>query len=129
MSRLILAQARQPPSLCSQSNDHMRYVALACDYDGTLAHHGQVDAATIAALKKLCASGRRLLLVTGREIHDLCQVFEGLELFELIVAENGGVLYDPATREERKLAEPPPSQFVERLRALQVEPLSVGKVM
>ena len=29
----------------------MRYLALAADYDGTLAHHGKVDAPTVAALK------------------------------------------------------------------------------
>ena len=30
----------------------MRYLALCCDYDGTLAHHGAVDATTIAALER-----------------------------------------------------------------------------
>ena len=28
----------------------MRYHVLACDYDGTIAHHGRVDDETIAAL-------------------------------------------------------------------------------
>ena len=49
----------------------MRYLALACDYDGTLAQHGRVDETTLAALEKFRASGRRLLLVTGRELEDL----------------------------------------------------------
>jgi len=40
----------------------MRYHALACDYDGTLASHGRVDAATIAALQQLRRSGRKLIL-------------------------------------------------------------------
>ena len=105
----------------------MRYVVLACDYDGTLARHGHVDEPTLAALKKLRASGRKLLLVSGREIKDLRQVFPAVELFDLVVAENGGVLYDPAKRQSRNLAEPPPPRFVERLRQLKVEPLSVAK--
>jgi len=107
----------------------MRYVVLACDYDGTLARHGHVDEPTLAALKKLRASGRKLLLVSGREIKDLRQVFPAVELFDLVVAENGGVLYDPAKRQSRNLAEPPPPRFVERLRQLKVEPLSVGEVV
>src|SRR5579884_2634171 len=107
----------------------MRYVVLACDYDGTLARHGQVDEPTLAALKKLRASGRKLLLVSGREMKDLEQVFPAVELFDLIVVENGGVLYDPAKRQDRMLAEAPPEAFVQRLRELKVEPLSVGKVV
>ena len=46
----------------------MHYLALASDYDGTLATDGRVDNATIAALERLRDSGRRLLLVTGREL-------------------------------------------------------------
>lgn len=107
----------------------MRYYALATDYDGTLAHHGKVSAETRAALVRLRHSGRRLILVTGREINDLWGVFPDLHLFERVIAENGAVLYDPARREERLLAEPPPPAFVERLQANGVEPLSVGRVI
>jgi hypothetical protein len=59
----------------------MRYHVLAVDYDGTLAHHGHVDEATLEALKKLLATGRRLVLVTGRELPDLMQIFPQLDLF------------------------------------------------
>jgi hypothetical protein len=55
----------------------MRYLVLASDYDGTLAHHGQLDEPTIAALERLRSSGRRILLVTGRELADLQRVCEG----------------------------------------------------
>jgi HAD superfamily hydrolase (TIGR01484 family) len=44
----------------------MQYLALATDYDGTLAKDGQVSEQTIAALERAMASGRKLLLVTGR---------------------------------------------------------------
>jgi hydroxymethylpyrimidine pyrophosphatase-like HAD family hydrolase len=107
----------------------MRFLALAADYDGTLAHHGRVEDSTIAALRRLRASGRRLLLVTGRELPSLFRAFAHTELFDLVVAENGGLLYEPATRRERALAEPPPENLVRALRDAGVEPLSVGRVV
>src|SRR4029453_9796787 len=54
----------------------MRYLALCTDYDGTIAHDGRVDAPTIAALEELRASGRKLVLVTGRQIEDLQTVVD-----------------------------------------------------
>lgn len=105
----------------------MRYLALCCDYDGTIAHHGVVDEATIAGLERARQSGRRLLLVTGRELPDLKTVLPRLDLFDLVVAENGALLYTPATGEERALAEAPSPLLVQRLRERGVEPLSVGQ--
>jgi len=86
----------------------MHYVALATDYDGTIAHHGEVDEATLAALERLCGASRRLVLVTGRELDDLLRVLPRIDLFDMVVAENGAVLYRPATKEARMLAPPPP---------------------
>jgi HAD superfamily hydrolase (TIGR01484 family) len=105
----------------------MRYLALCTDYDGTIAHHGRVDKPTLAALEELRASGRRLVLVTGREIPDLQTVFDRLDLFELVVAENGALIYRPATREERSLVDAPSPHFVEELRRRGVERISVGR--
>lgn len=107
----------------------MRYFALASDYDGTLARHGSVDAATLEALERLRASGRRLLMVTGRELDDLLRVFPQAHLFDAIVAENGAVVYDPDTREVQPLGEPPPDEFIRELQRRGVTPLSVGRVI
>ena len=87
----------------------MRYLALATDYDGTLAKDGQVDEPTLAALERFRDSGRRLILVTGRELDELLEVFPQVDLFERVVAENGALLYRPAGREEKVLGEPPPA--------------------
>jgi hydroxymethylpyrimidine pyrophosphatase-like HAD family hydrolase len=106
----------------------MRYHVLATDYDGTLAAHGSVDQATLDKLEQVRKSGRRLVLVTGRVIDDLLQVLPRADLFDLIIAENGALLYDPANREERNLGEPPPENFVNGLRKRGI-PLSVGKVV
>src|SRR6516165_8468917 len=107
----------------------MRYFALACDYDGTLAQDGRVEDTTIAALESLRASGRKLILVTGRELEDLCSIFPSSQLFERVVAENGAVLFHPGSRQIVTLAEPPRPAFVEALRRQQVSPLSVGRVI
>lgn len=107
----------------------MHYLALACDYDGTLATDSRVDAETLAALERLRNSGRKLLLVTGRGLDDLIAAFPHLDLFERVVAENGALLYRPASREEVKLGPEPPEAFVSLLRERGVDPLSVGRVI
>src|SRR5258705_5901965 len=107
----------------------MRYHVLAADYDGTLAHHGRMDEATWAALHRLRASGRKAILVTGRELDELLALLAEPELFAGIVAENGAVLYDPATGYIRTLADPPPAQFVDELRARGVDCLTAGRVI
>ena len=107
----------------------MFFVALAVDYDGTIARDGRVDAATVEALRQVKSSGRRLILVTGRDLPDLQRAFPELELFDLVVAENGALLFNPAKKEETPLAEPPSPAFVARLRELGVAPLSVGRTI
>jgi hypothetical protein len=107
----------------------MRYLALASDYDGTLATDGRVNQETVAALERLRGSGRKLILVTGRELDDLLRTFEQIYLFDRVVAENGALLYNPATHEEKLLGSKPPEQFVTQLRDRGVDPLSVGRVI
>ena len=94
----------------------MRYLALAADYDGTLAKNGKVTKKTVAALEKLLDSGRRLIMVTGRELPDLQKHFNRLDLFDYVVAENGGLLYHPKTKAETVLGEEPPAELVDALR-------------
>jgi hydroxymethylpyrimidine pyrophosphatase-like HAD family hydrolase len=107
----------------------MRYHLLATDYDGTIASDGKVAAETVAALKDVLATGRRLVLVTGRELEDLMSVIPDLSIFERVVAENGALLYRPATKERRRLAEPPPPALLAALRRRGVAPLSSGEVI
>ncbi len=108
----------------------MRYLVVATDYDGTLATQGLVSEEAIRALERLRASGRRLILVTGREVPDLLRVLGPVDLlFDCIVAENGAVLYWPASRGTKVLADRPTDQFIRALREKHVEPLSVGQVV
>jgi HAD superfamily hydrolase (TIGR01484 family) len=87
------------------------FLALATDYDGTLAHDGVVDPNVLAALQRLKSSGRRLILVTGRELPDLQRAFPELAGCDLIVAENGALLFEPGTGRETVLAPAPPEAF------------------
>lgn len=107
----------------------MYFLALATDFDGTLAHDGAIDPAALSALARFRKAGGRVLLVTGRELADLGHVVPDLAAFDTIVAENGAVLYDPATGEERPLAPPPPAPLVAELRHRGVRPLAVGRAI
>lgn len=89
---------------------------------------GVVAKTTLAALKRLLASGRKLVLVTGRQLPDLQRIFPHLSLFERVVAENGAVLHRPATSETRLLAEAPPQAFMNALRRHGVS-FSAGSVI
>jgi HAD superfamily hydrolase (TIGR01484 family) len=106
----------------------MRYLALASDYDGTLASHGAVAPETLEALRRLAETGRQLILVTGRRIDDLIRVFPEVAIFDRVVAENGPLLFRPKSRETRVLSEPPPAAFLEELQRRGVEPLTAGQV-
>jgi len=103
----------------------MTYRALATDYDGTIAHDGRVDDVTVEALRRLRARDVRLIMVTGRELTDLFNTFDYVDAFDRIVAENGAVLYTPATKEIDVLAPSPPGPFLEALNRQEI-PMSVG---
>lgn len=105
----------------------MYFIALATDYDGTLAHDGVVSKKTLSALERLKKTGRKLILVTGRELPDLKQVFPELGIFDKVVAENGALNYTPASEEERTISPAPSPDLVARLKKRGVKPLSVGR--
>jgi len=105
----------------------MRYLALACDYDGTLTADGKVDHAVISALGHLIASGRKVILVTGRQLDDLLRILPEIDIFDRVVCEDGALLYNPSARVLRTLTVPSDRQFVDSLRRRGVTPLHVGK--
>ena len=94
----------------------MRYFCLICDYDGTIARDGRCAPSTVEALKRVRASGRKLILATGRQLTELQEVFSEYAVFDRIVAENGAILYRPASQDCKVLAEPPAPEFVGELR-------------
>lgn len=107
----------------------MRFRVLACDYDRTVALKGVLVESSRRALREVSATGRKLVLVTGRTLEELLDVFDDLDLFNLVVVENGGVLYNPKNREERVLAGSVRPELLAGLRRHEVEPLIVGRVV
>lgn len=107
----------------------MRFRVLACDYDRTIAQDAVVPDANRRLLDEVAASGRRLLMVTGRTREELLDVFDELTLFDRIVLENGAVLYDPESSLERTLAPRVSKELVAELARAAVQPLAVGRVI
>jgi hydroxymethylpyrimidine pyrophosphatase-like HAD family hydrolase len=107
----------------------MRYLALAVDYDGTAASHDELAESARLAIERLRVSGRRIVLVTGRRLEDLLRVCPAIASFDLVVAENGAVVYDPSRREATVLGVPVPDRVVDRLRERGVDPIEIGNVL
>jgi HAD superfamily hydrolase (TIGR01484 family) len=105
----------------------MRYQVLATDYDETLALDGCVSQETLVVLHRFVASGRRLIMVTGRELPQLKSVFSDLYLFHGVVAEDGGLLYEPSTDKEILVGKPPSQALVEALSHRGIISISVGR--
>jgi hydroxymethylpyrimidine pyrophosphatase-like HAD family hydrolase len=105
---------------------NVRYVVLAAGFDGTLARDGRCDERSIEALRALAASGRKLVLVTSRQLRDLLDVFPEARLFDYLVLENGAVVHRPVTRESAILAHAPAETLIHELRRRQIGPLAIG---
>lgn len=107
----------------------MRYLALATDYDDTLATSGHVTPETKGALSRLAKSGRRLVLLTGRTLEELVRDCPQLEMFDCVVLENGGVLYVPANRQMIPLCAPSALSLIPHLQRRGVEPIIRGRTI
>jgi hydroxymethylpyrimidine pyrophosphatase-like HAD family hydrolase len=107
----------------------MRFRILACDYDRTIATDATASDAALGALRAVAASGRRLVLVTGRTLDELLDAFTELTAFDLIVVENGAVIVVPETGGQQPLAEPIPARLLRELRDRGVDHLVVGSVI
>jgi HAD superfamily hydrolase (TIGR01484 family) len=105
----------------------MSYQVLATDYDGTIATAGKVSETTYLALNRWQQTGRKLIIVTGRLLNDLYNVFPQAESFDCIVAENGALVYFPLQKETILLGSPPPISLLEELKQRQVESLAIGQ--
>jgi HAD superfamily hydrolase (TIGR01484 family) len=73
----------------------MKWRALATDFDGTIATDAVVDEPTQFALVRLRSANVRTLLVTGRHLSDFEAMASFITIFDIVVAENGAVLFEP----------------------------------
>lgn len=104
----------------------MHLLALAVDYDGTIAENGFVSNETIDSLLRIQKTGRKLIMVTGRQLVDLQHACKDLDIFDFVVAENGAVLYLPKDGTVQVVGQAPPRSLVERLSSENQIPVSVG---
>jgi hydroxymethylpyrimidine pyrophosphatase-like HAD family hydrolase len=70
----------------------------------------------------------RLVLATGRILSELAPVCPDLDVFDAVVAENGGVLYFPGDRTLRDEGATPPPRLLKELDARGV-PYRLGRVL
>jgi HAD superfamily hydrolase (TIGR01484 family) len=103
--------------------------AIVTDYDGTIAEEGVVSSSTLKALQTWKMSGRKLILCTGRVLPDFKNCFSPLDLFDLLVLENGATIYDPKTDRERLLCASPNLDLVKTLRARGMDRYHLGKAI
>ena len=89
--------------------------ALACDFDGTLAVEDRIGPLVRGALERARGAGLRLVLVTGRTFFELTRVCDCLELFDAVVAENGGVIYEPRSAVIQDQGPPVPGRLLAEL--------------
>jgi hydroxymethylpyrimidine pyrophosphatase-like HAD family hydrolase/energy-coupling factor transporter ATP-binding protein EcfA2 len=102
---------------------------FATDYDGTIAEDNRVSTTTARALERVRATGRKLLLVTGRMLPDLQAVCPDIDqMFDAVVAENGALVYFPERREVRVQGDAPEPVLIAALQRRGV-PLDVGSAI
>jgi hydroxymethylpyrimidine pyrophosphatase-like HAD family hydrolase len=106
----------------------MRYHAMITDYDGTLTSDEHLSQTTLSALKKVKASGRKLIMATGRKLEEIKAILPEYRLFDCIVAENGALIYHTDSMEVQLIGEQPPAAFIHYLQGKGV-PLSLGEVI
>jgi hydroxymethylpyrimidine pyrophosphatase-like HAD family hydrolase len=94
----------------------MKLSAIALDFDGTIAVSGALDAGVRAATGELRAHGVCVILATGRILAELRLVCPDLQWADAVVAENGAVVWFPASGYRTILGQPPQQAFLDALR-------------
>jgi hydroxymethylpyrimidine pyrophosphatase-like HAD family hydrolase len=94
----------------------MKLAAIALDFDGTIAVNDVFDPGVRAAVGDVRRLGIYVLLVTGRRVPDLMRVAGDLSCFDVVVGENGAVLYFPANDRHVRLGRPPSAAVIGELR-------------
>lgn len=79
----------------------MHITVIATDFDGTISQGDQLAPEAGRVLRRWRESGRFTVLASGRPFDFLHDLQEREQAFDLIVAENGAVLYNPHTDEMR----------------------------
>ena len=101
--------------------------ALACDLRGTIADGERIGPRMRETLERVRQADVRLILVTARAFFELTRACDCLALFDAVVAENGAVLYFPASATLRDHELPVPGRLSAELDRRGIEH-EVGRV-
>jgi len=96
----------------------MHISVIATDFDGTVAEGDRLAPEAGRALRRWREAGRIAVLVSGRPFEFLRDLQEREQAFDLIVAENGAVLYNPYSDEMRLPFGQVPDELVSTLAQL-----------
>jgi hydroxymethylpyrimidine pyrophosphatase-like HAD family hydrolase len=105
-----------------------QYRMLATDYDDTIATNRAIRISAEKAFRQAKEAGFLLSIVTGRELDNLLRICPQIPMFDLVVAENGAVLYSPSTGQIELLGEPPALEFIAQLMHYRI-PFNQDRVM
>lgn len=98
----------------------MHISVIAVDFDGTVSQGDQLAPEAGRTLRRWRKAGRVAVLVSGRPFDFLRALQKREQAFDLIVAENGAVLYDPHRDEMRLPFGQVPSELMDTLAELDV---------
>ncbi|MCX6081601.1 MAG: HAD hydrolase family protein [Chloroflexi bacterium] len=104
---------------------HTHLKILASDLDGTLARDGVVPLGTWDLLRQAKLAGITLILVTGRILENFIDSGPFEEIFEVLVAENGAVIFFPRKNQIKQPFGRLPHLLINRLEELLI-PLERG---
>lgn len=104
------------------------YSLLACDYDGTLTDNDRLSPSIEDTLRRVRTYGIKVALITGRRFDELLDICPQVDLFDLVVAENGALMYQPSNGELLFYGDPPPDSLAEALTAAGIT-FFAGRVM
>ncbi|AFY70159.1 HAD-superfamily hydrolase, subfamily IIB [Thalassoporum mexicanum PCC 7367] len=112
----------------------MAYLAIASDFDGTIAIKGQVADSTRQAIAQWREAGGKFLIVTGRLFDQgfdhLTGTFPQIwDYCDGVVAENGALVYLRDRDQKILLGAAPPPEFMQALAARGVDYLFHGEVI
>jgi hydroxymethylpyrimidine pyrophosphatase-like HAD family hydrolase len=96
----------------------MHISVIATDFDGTISDGDQLAPKAGRVLRRWRETGQFTVLVSGRPFEFLRDLQEREQAFDLIVAENGAVLYNPHTDEMRLPFGEVPDDLVDALARL-----------
>ena len=98
----------------------MHISVIATDFDGTVSQGDQLAPEARRALRRWRETGRIGVLVSGRSFEFLRDLQEREQAFDLIVAENGAILYNPHSDEMRLPFGEVPDDLVDTLVQLDI---------